>query len=214
MKVSRAVIGYLVLAIGLIAIILVYNFVFTKNNEKTEEILKANETLQVRHDELEGYAIQAPRYKKEVKEGQAVQAAIISQFAGAVYEEDEIMFIDNYETEQGDMFFSSISYGGASKFADFSNELIKTNFVASEVPMSGNYEATYDGFKNFINHVKDQEKRTLINSISAAYNSTTGNLSGTVSIIRYVIDGAEIAYNPPYVSEITSGRTNIFGTRS
>ena len=213
MKITKKMVSFIILAVGIIALLLSYNLVFTSNKEKIETAEKEIKKLEERYDELKGLAMQQTRFKKGTTEENAKQAIITSLFPASIPEENKIMFIDDVETSGDiDIFFSSVNYGSPKQISVFNDNVLETGFAAYEVIMSASFEGTYEGVNRFIDYVNNLEERAVVNNISMAFNASTGLLSGTVNMTFYYIEGLDCEYNVPYIPEIDLGRDNIFGT--
>ena len=218
MKITKKIVAIGILVLSVVAILLVYNFVFTKKRDATDEVVTATKTLEERESELHSHFLSLTRYRKGIEEEHKKQDIIISHFPQTINEEDEIMFIDNAEIsidsseDKCDLFFKSLNYGALAPFAEFNNDLINSHFIANKITLSGNYDGTYQGIKDIINHTNSQNNRMIINNLSASYDTTTGLLSGTIDFTMYAISGTDVLYTGPHISEVATGRNNIFGT--
>lgn len=74
------------------------------------------------------------------------------------------------------------------------------------------YQATYEGLKKCIDYINDYKERMNISALTASFDSTTGNLTGTVTVTMYALYGAGKRYTPPQISGVKLGTDNIFGT--
>lgn len=73
------------------------------------------------------------------------------------------------------------------------------------------YQSTYEGLKKAIDYINTYHEKRHISDITASFDMTTGNLSGTINIVLYEADGG-ISYEPPILNNIGVGKDNIFGT--
>lgn len=83
---------------------------------------------------------------------------------------------------------------------------------ANLLTMTMGYECTYDGLKTTIRYNNDHTNRMVIDGLTAAYDPTTGQLAGTMTLNQYYITGTENTYSEPYVPSMRTGTDNIFGT--
>ena len=52
----------------------------------------------------------------------------------------------------------------------------------------------------------------VVDTVTASYDGTTGNLVGSITINMYTVAGTERVYEKPYVPAMNVGIDNIFGT--
>ena len=74
------------------------------------------------------------------------------------------------------------------------------------------YQTTYDGMKKCIDYINNNEEKMNISDLTVAFDNTTGNLSGTLTINMYALDGINKAYVEPEINGVDIGTDNIFGT--
>ena len=212
MKITKKIIAIGVVVLMVAATLLIYNFVFTPKQEETELVQQETAKLSKREGELRSHFLSLQRYRSGIEEEHQKQDIIIAHFPQTICEENEIMFIDNIEKTY-DAFFTSLGYGHFTPFAEFSNDVINSHLVAQNITLSGNYAGTYQGLKDIITYVNNQQERMIINNISASYDTTTGLLSGSMDFTMYVVNGSDRIYTEPFIEEdIRTGRHNIFGT--
>ena len=76
-----------------------------------------------------------------------------------------------------------------------------------------NYSVSYDGLKRSIKNICLQTNRTGIESVSVAFDETTGLLVGSTVVNMYCVPGQEgKEYREPDFSSVLLGTDNIFGT--
>lgn len=74
------------------------------------------------------------------------------------------------------------------------------------------YQTTYAGLKRAIDFINLYPSCMSIGDVTAAFDSTTGNLTGTFNIYIYTLSGTEKGYTIPNIDNIKTGLDNIFGT--
>lgn len=212
MKITKKIIAIGCLVLAVAAALLVYNFVFTPKQEEIETVQAETKKLEERESELRSHFLSLQRYRKGMETEREKQNIILSHFPQTICAEDEILFINNFETSH-DIFFKALSYGSLSPFAEFTDESIATHLTAEQLILNGQYDGTYQGLKDIINHVNSQNERMIINNISASYDTTTGLLSGSIDITMFAVKGSDNIYTSPIINEnVPTGRNNIFGT--
>ena len=211
MKITKKMIAIFAVVLAVAAVLLVYNFVFTKKQEATEKVEAETAKLETREGELRSHFLSLARYRKGIEEEHEIQGVILSHFPQTLCEEDEIMYIEGIE-EQYEIFFKALSYGRNTPFAVFNDDSINSHLTANYLTLSGTYDGTYQGLKDVISYTNSQNGRMIINNISASYDTTTALLSGSIDFTIYSITGTDNVYVGPYIPEVNIGRNNIFGT--
>lgn len=74
------------------------------------------------------------------------------------------------------------------------------------------FTSDYDGFKKILDAAANNSAKQSIQSATATFDSTTGNLMGTLVINQFFMTGTNQTYSTPDLSGVPSGTTNIFGT--
>lgn len=74
------------------------------------------------------------------------------------------------------------------------------------------YRATYEGLKKCIEYINNYDEKMNISELNAAFDSTTGNLTGTLTVTMYALEGAGRKYIEPQIAGVNLGTDNIFGT--
>lgn len=73
-----------------------------------------------------------------------------------------------------------------------------------------NYAAGYDSLKKLADYVPELQDRATIPAISAAYDSETGKLAGTMTVNLYYLTETGREYEEPKLSGIGKGVSDIF----
>lgn len=76
-----------------------------------------------------------------------------------------------------------------------------------------NYAVSYEGLKRSIKHIVDQSNRVAIESLTVAFDDSTGLLAGSTTLNMYLVpyqEGKE--YVEQNLSSVLLGTDNIFGT--
>lgn len=209
MKVTKRDIGLLVMLVGILAAILSYNFLYQKNVEKAEAekaVLQSLKDTQAGLKELED---NLPFYKAEIERMADENAEIVAHYPANILPENEIMYAVDME-DNNEIYYSNLGYGTPNMIVTGVED--QTGLAGYEVIMSMNYQGSYEGLKNVILYNKDQNNRMVIDSLTAAYDSTTGMLTGNMTLNQYFMTGTENVYIEPYVPTLNLGTDNIFGT--
>ena len=88
-----------------------------------------------------------------------------------------------------------------------------TRYYLYRYPVTISYTTTYQGLKQAINYINNYGERMTIDSVSVAFDESTGLLEGTMVLNLYTLsDSVKPHYTIPQISGIPIGNPNIFGT--
>lgn len=74
------------------------------------------------------------------------------------------------------------------------------------------FTGTYESLKNVVDYVASQSGRITLDSVDAAFDSTTGNLTGTITVNMFSMTGTGKEYTEPDAGSVALGRPDLFGT--
>lgn len=77
------------------------------------------------------------------------------------------------------------------------------------------YEGTAEALKKAVDYIcasNEKGERMTLGNISVAFDSGTGNLSGSMIIYMYALEGNGKAYTEPAITGIEHGVTDVFGS--
>ena len=97
MKLKKSDVNILLIVLGIGVALLAYFLVFTKLNDKTDELKVQNASLQQEVDRLQDLANNKQKYLDDTATMQDEIENIKAQFAAAYQPEDEILYVDNLE---------------------------------------------------------------------------------------------------------------------
>lgn len=92
-----------------------------------------------------------------------------------------------------------------------------TATTASEVllyqtPVTIDFVASYNSIKDIIKVLNEDEMRKSIDSLSLAFDSETGDLTGSLLFSMYSLTGTDAVYTTPEIPGIAFGSSNIFNS--
>ena len=74
------------------------------------------------------------------------------------------------------------------------------------------FTGTYASLKDMVEYLSDQIGRMTLDNVNASFDSSTGNLSGSITINLFSMAGTGKAYTEPDAGSVAYGTNNIFGT--
>lgn len=71
---------------------------------------------------------------------------------------------------------------------------------------------TYASLKEMVEYLASKNGRTTIDSVNATFDSSTGNLTGTLTVNLFSMTGTSNSYTKPDAGSVAHGTGNPFGT--
>ena len=63
-----------------------------------------------------------------------------------------------------------------------------------------------------LNSIPTDTAKQSISNVTASFDTTTGNLMGTIVIDKFYMTGTTQGYVPPSINDVSVGTDNVFGT--
>lgn len=229
----------LFLLFTLLILFCAYQFGYVTFTERADNLHNENIRLTSRLNELQIKKNQEEKFITETKEYEEKIHEMLEEFPVRINQEKSIMLITELE-DYADVKISSINFQDISKFytgsfqesnaltsADTSiDESEQDNDAAVDNTASNatfanaitgystsivlTYQTSYEGLKKCIEFINKNEEKMNLTDISAAFDNTTGNLTGTLTIILYALDGIEKQEEEVKIPGINIGVDNIF----
>ncbi|MBU5430207.1 hypothetical protein KQI22_09060 [Kineothrix sp. MSJ-39] len=235
MKLKKSDINILLIALGIAIAAISYFFVFTKLNEKTDAMKANNASLQQEVDRLQELANNKQQYLDDTATMQEEIENIKAQFAAAYKPEDEVLYVRDLE-KNFDASAKTINMPGTTPMevaqatveeqpaTDENGEPIEaatatadTTGAAPEIllyqtPVTVNFVASYNSIKEIVKRLNEDEMRKSVQSVSLAFDSETGDLTGTLIFNMYSLTGTDAVYTTPEIPGVVLGSGNIFNS--
>lgn len=87
-----------------------------------------------------------------------------------------------------------------------------TSPVLYRIQDSMQFTGTYASLKDMVDYLADQAGRMTLDNVNASFDSSTGNLSGSITVNLFAMAGTDKAYTEPDAGSVAYGTSNIFGT--
>jgi len=195
---------FIVLALAILAA--AYFFGFTKINEKAAAIESSNEADQATVTKLEGMVAKQAETEAETKSFKDGIEKIIKKYPVKIPQEKAIYLVQSMQDEL-EVDISSIGFSMDKHAQTFSGDKAPTGKYDI---LTMAYNGDYDKFKNILQYVCDQKDRTILPSITAVYDETTGVLRGNISYKMFYLTGTGKEYEEIPDLEIQKGKAGIF----
>lgn len=203
--------------IGVVIAVLVWMFVASPIKEKKEALAAENESLKVTKDEYEAINAQKSKYEEGMVSLQAEREELLENYPSGMTREDEIMYWANMErANAGQLVLETITMDGWQEVmvdgAPSSEEEGATQLHLYKAPVNYGFKSTYDGLKGMADFVFAQNDKKGIQGITAAYNTETGNLEGSLNMNMYYMVGTGKDHVPATIPSVPTGVSNVFRT--
>ena len=92
-----------------------------------------------------------------------------------------------------------------------------TTAPASEIllyqtPVTMDFIASYNAVKDIVKIMNEDQMRKSIDGLSLAFDTETGDLTGTLIFNMYSLTGTDATYTTPVISNVVMGSSNIFNS--
>ena len=221
----------LFLFLTIVVIVGTYFLVYSKNMKRASEISKENQTLQETLNALEIMEGEEVQKRQQIEDLTAQTQEILSKFAGGMTTQQIISVLNEMENyvdmtipEEtfilNDVFYTqSGEQTDAAAAGEMTEEQIEaagvntaSNIVAYKSSVSISFSTTYKNLKKAVDFINSYKDRMVIDKIALSYDSSNGNLSGTMDINFYSVTGTDKEYKDPDIDGINIGVKNIFGS--
>ncbi len=227
-KISDGQKRFIICAIGIGIFAISYVYLYMRFQELTSVVNSDTNILKQQISERQDQIEKKDKTEQEIIELKQQKADLINQYPVYLAKEDNFMFVEKLQ-DNLKVKITSISPSDSTVFYETQIPVVQTegqaeteydpSLAISSEYMTGlqstislSFQTTYGGLKKLVNYMNTYPEKTVINDISVSYDNTTGNLSGSLNISRYSLTGTGKIYEPPYISDISIGTDNIFGT--
>ena len=218
---------------GGLFLLLAWLYGYTPLQEKTAALEAENVTLKAKADLYQAINANLPTYEEEIRQMEDKIATIGNSYPVYISREDEILFLANMEnTYVSDIAVENITMSAVEEIiANVQVETADTEAVTQEAaaatetavaagpdihmfkqPVNYSFRCTYKGAKDMISHLYAQTDKKSIEGMTLAYDSTTGNLMGSVDLNQYYMTGIDKLYQPTSVPPVPKGVRDVFHT--
>lgn len=242
MKLRKSDVSLLLAALGILVAVGAYFLVYKKCNERTDALNAENYQLQQEVDHLQDLADHKQEYLDETAFMQTEIDNIIAKFGPEFRPEDEILYAlaleEDYDVKIRSMQFTpampiEVAVPAAAPVADDAAAVedpaaaadgavdVSTETPAQDAapqkllyssPISVSMVTTYNSIKDIITKIVTDQDRKSIESLTLAFDSETGDLTGDMSFSMYSMTGTGKEYVVPEVPGVRYGTNNIFNS--
>ena len=142
------------------------------------------------------------------------------------FADPELLYTTNQQTTQADAAADGTTADGTTADATtvtsadgsvqlsdviVAGELYPTMYLY-QTQTSYGVECSYTGIKNMVKAILNDNRRRGIDTISLAYDDSTGQLNGSAIVDSYFLLGTDKTYAQPSLTPVQQGTDDIFGT--
>lgn len=202
-KYWKIILGILLLGVAALVYMNLYRPAKAEYEAQRSQLNTSVSALQMSVAENRRYISTQEKIPDALTEMDEKRLALYSKFPVEMKEEDQIMYILYLEE----------TFGTEIEFA-FSQpqDLVPLSDGSSvqTLTLTVNYECSYDEFQEMITYLATDDKITSVYDARLNYDADKDIASGTITIMRYLIDSDLLEYQKPDVTEPETGKENIF----
>lgn len=214
----------ILVALGLIALVAVYMYVYKPNMDDKASLDSEIETLQARYDELKAQEVHRDEYIALTKEYNEKFDEAIEIFPATLDQEISVMFMKGIEKDQGDLRMNVntvglgkeerfYSLGGAPASTEESEDGTVTNASGSydcyKATFPITYEGSYEGIKDLIDYVMAYKYRMNVSALNISYDAENDSYKGSITLNAYCVKGGDRQADT-VTTDVSNGVSNIF----
>ena len=212
-KITPGQVKLLLLLLIVVLLFGAYRFGYQPINEKNEAVKAEIEDYTAKIRVLDAKITRKAEFEEGIKSVDAKAYKVFDLYGGGNTNEKTIMMLVALE-EASEMSISNVSFGADTN-------IYYTNSVKSSTglgvymfrqPLTISYRVTYDGMKKAIDFITEYKERMTIESVTASYDTLTGQLTGTMVLNLYSVIGGNAEYTAPSTGVTEFGTENIFGS--
>lgn len=227
-KLPQKQVKLIIVLVSLLIVACAYFFGFQRFNKKAELIRKENISLTTQRNELMEKSRNEAAMTEEINIMREKYELIIDEFPSDLTQDKSIMFIYNLSKlanmeikviglSEKELFYSPMGYTDtpieANTEGDDTVEASSSQVLLGyKTSVNISYSSTYDGLKKCISQINDNKDRMNVANFTAAFDQTSGILSGTMTIDFYALSGTDKEFEETIIDTIPIGTENIFGT--
>lgn len=208
----------LLAVLGILMVVLSWQFLYKNFTAETEVIEAENAELQETVDRLEILEAKKPDYLASIELMNRLDNEVINSFASGIEREDQIMYLYNMElVDANEVRVPSVNMS-AAQVVPYSGtlttsegyELVDDGIGMYRLDSTVNITTTNNGLKNLIDYVYGMDSRKSITTVSLM-TGTDGYLTGNLNMSFYYLTGTDIPYIEPNIQGVPTGTSNFFG---
>ncbi len=215
MKVSRRDLGIIMVLLGIAAAFVVYQFFFRTTMAQVETLKADCADLEAQIKVIDEVSKNEQEIVTQTANWEKSLNDLVAHYPVKYLYEDGIMYLRDYEEGKMDLKFDAYTvvetYVLRAESAVVNG--VDKNYVYGLSTISSSFTAgTYADMKAFINSIYDDKHEKNVESITMAFNSSTGEVKGNLLINMYSLtDGVTNEYEGVQIPAVEMKPGCIFG---
>lgn len=214
-KLSPRDFNYILVGIGLVALLASYFLGFTKLNEKNTALATELDTQTKYLSELKGYYDNLEKYERGTNEAKADIGQYLSRLPVGFEDEDFLLCLIKADETIGSK-TSAVSFNSVEPTAEFKSYVGDKyrDVFGYRASATATMDLNYQQFKKYIEYIYDPSMDyTYIDSVSVTYNAETAKLSAVFNLSKYFIEYKDYKYVGEEGYDVALGKLNPFGSK-
>lgn len=226
----------LIIILGLAIVGCAYFFLFSSNIQDAQEIETTNTELETELASLQSMDANRKATEEDTAAKKAIIEEMLSAFPSEVTEEKAIAIVNDMEKETK-VVVSSIGFNMDQQFYPDASAAVVTeettegtedaatvtpsasdefvlnvdNLIGYRHDLTMSFVGTYDQVRDMIDYINNSEDKMRFSTLTLAYNTTDGNLNGSIALSMYAISGNGKEYVAPSIKNVKLKVDSIFG---
>lgn len=208
----------LVSLLGIVLCIVVYMFVYSSYNKKTDELKTQNASLQARINELEQYYINRKSYEDGIVEMTQDIQAKLDVFPADSRSEDAIALALSAWDKWILVQYKALAIEDKENVGTITGDVMQRakiegldqdiNFYNRSVAYSNT--TTYSEMKELISAFNEAGEKASLESVTYSVDNQTGLLSGVITVAFHSATGTGKEYVMPKFGDYSAGLSSLF----
>lgn len=225
--------------LGTIVILAVsYFFVLSPNHDKAKELKAENQGRKAYVQELDVKIQNEEAKKAEIVSFNEERAELLKKFPNGMTHEKAIKILADLEDET-ELFSSQVTLAVNNIFFNQEESVANAEVVIEGVDVASSspyavpgtpqevypslvgykttltlaFSCTDQQLTDALDFINSYEDKMSVETVTVGYDETSGNLTGTMNLCMYALDGSEKAYTAPDIKDVKLGVANIFGSK-
>ncbi|GHU93629.1 hypothetical protein FACS1894208_03410 [Clostridia bacterium] len=216
MKISKRDANIALIILGVAVFIAGYFLIYNDLLDQAAVVRSEIAALTPRDIELSAHVERIPLYNRGIETFANAAKENLSRFPPRVRTEDLIMYAVGLETKPG-MAIASASFSEPWLISEFDaktevGQPSAVHYAAYGMTLTISDRLNYDALKQAFDLIALDPERTSLENVSISYDSSTGELTGSMSINKHFVDDGRYVYVPTEVPAGRIGVTSPFGT--
>lgn len=220
MTVSKKVLNYILVVLGVAIFLAGYFLVYTDFVNKTDTLNAETQKLNSRLSTLSGYNANLQKYKTGIDQDKTDISQMLNKYYSAEKPEDFIMLAINIQNKVGPnvsgMTFTdpaaTFEIAGVTDGKDANAPVKPVKLTSYMISSTINASMKYEQMKKTLDYIASQPDVTKLSHLSMTFDSATGLVNGSFVLDKYYITGRDIEEHQIVLPKVPFGKKALIGT--